>query len=111
MERCRNHMPCGAGCTGHVPRVKPGALTTEKQLEAFTCSLLHLCRYCYRMRFGPRSHGKVNTSMLNSAQIRERFIRFHREPAKRLYAPAFYKGMAGILEDLVEGIRKLRGII
>ena len=102
-ERCREYLPQGGGCRGYVPQ--------GKSLESFTARLMHLCRYCYRMRFGEHSHGKVNTSMLNSAQIRERFIRFHREPAKRLYAPAFYKGMAGILEDLVEGIRKLRGII
>ena len=53
-ERCREYLPCGAGCTGHVPKVKDGALTTERQLEAFACLLLHLCRYCYRMRFPER---------------------------------------------------------
>lgn len=89
-ERCREYMPCGAGCPGYVPRVKKGALTTERQMEAFTCSLMHLCRYCYRMRFGPHSHGKVK-QYLNSAQIRERHLRIHREPAKRLYKRAFYK--------------------
>ena len=76
--KCREEL-----CRGKVPK--------GKGVESLSARLMGLCLYCYRMRFGPRSHGKVNTSMLNSAQIRERFIRFHREPAKRFYAPAFYK--------------------
>ncbi|MEW6027602.1 MAG: hypothetical protein AB1599_09960 [Planctomycetota bacterium] len=108
-ERCREYLPNGRGCRGYVPQVKTpceamvgsiqpaaeahreaGPLTTKRQMEAFTCSLMHLCRYCYRMRFGPHRRGKIKNE-LNSAQIRRRHLRFHKEPARRLYRPSFFR--------------------
>src|SRR3989304_607283 len=41
-------------CGKSVPRVKQGELTTQRQIEAFACQSLHLCRYCYRMKFPVR---------------------------------------------------------
>jgi hypothetical protein len=85
--KCKEYL-----CNGNVPEVKKGALTSQRQIEAFACHQLRMCRYCYRMRFGfgEHSHGKVRQG-LNSAQIRERHLRIHREPAKRFYQPSFYK--------------------
>jgi len=81
-ERCREYLPCGTGCPGYVPQ--------GKSLKSLAARLMGLCRYCYNMRFHQLKHGKVRQE-LNSAQIRERHLRIHREPAKRLYEPAFYK--------------------
>jgi len=53
-ERCREYLPQGGGCRGYVPSVKKGALTTQRQLESWTCQQMHLCRNCYRERFPKR---------------------------------------------------------
>jgi len=45
-ERCREYLPCGAGCPGYVPQ--------GKSLESLAARLMHLCRYCYRAKFPKR---------------------------------------------------------
>ncbi|MFH1231439.1 MAG: hypothetical protein V1709_08085 [Planctomycetota bacterium] len=75
--KCREEL-----CNGNVPQ--------GKGLKSLAAKALGLCRYCYNMNYHTPKRGKVKQE-LNSAQIRERHLRIHREPAKRFYEPKFYK--------------------
>jgi hypothetical protein len=46
--KCKEYL-----CNGNVPEVKKGALTTQRQIEAFACRQLQMCRYCYRYLIQP----------------------------------------------------------
>ncbi|MEW6025893.1 MAG: hypothetical protein AB1599_01170 [Planctomycetota bacterium] len=104
-ERCREHMPCGTGCPGYVPQVKQGALTTQRQLEAFTCSLMHLCRKCYRQKFPIRKMWNLPENRHGSEKVLTPAERKHIQRSQfeymeiYLWEPEFYYEWLDALYD------------
>ncbi len=97
MERCRENK-----CQGKVPMVKKGTLATESQLEAFTCSLLHLCRECYQQKFParpktdkPRKQNKHLTPYEREYHERRQFEGI--EPL--IWSPEFHRDWKNYLKD------------
>ena len=60
-ERCREYLPQGGGCRGYVPG--------GKGLESFACQLLHLCKYCSRMKFPKRKPSNLPENRHGSEKV------------------------------------------
>jgi len=98
MRKCKEYK-----CNGKVPKVKKGALTTQRQIEALVCSVLGYCRYCYRMKVAPE---RQNTD--EPVKQDRHLTPYEREICERrqfegmealLWSPDFYKEWKNYLKD------------
>jgi len=59
-------------------------------LISYAARALGYCLYCYQGNFTPTKRVSIK-KYLNPAQIRERHLRIHKEIARDLYDPAFFR--------------------
>jgi len=88
--KCKEYL-----CKGNVPKVKKGALTNQRQIEALVCSVLGYCRHCYRMKFAPERQ-KTDEPVKQDRHLTPHEKLWHEEHAfegmeQLFWSPDFYK--------------------
>jgi ribosome-binding protein aMBF1 (putative translation factor) len=76
-------------------RLVPGG----ESVVSYACQKLGLCRYCYKGEF-PQNHSRRRIKKyLNPYQIRARHLRVHKEIARDIYDPAFFREWLELWEE------------